>query len=524
MIEFDPVLVHEWLRRSAKRFPNKTALICGQERLTYKTIDHRSDRLAQALIDAGVERHDRIVVLLDNSCESVISLYGILKAGAAFVILDGSVKSLKLKYVLGNTEAKVFITHTNKAKVVVGAFTDNPNKCRIIWVGRQTQVPASLKSSSLSWDTIFANDAGYNHELPRCIDEDLAALIYTSGSTGEPKGVMTTHHNMISVAKSVIEYLGNEENDVILNVLPLSFGYGLYQVIMAFMFGGTVVLEKSFFYIYPLLELIRREKITGFPMVPTIVAMLLKLEDLGKFDFSSVRYITNAGAALPAAHAKKIRELFPHIKIFSMYGLTECKRATYLLPEELDNRPDSVGGAIPNSEVFVVDENGCKVQPWQEGELVVRGSNVMLGYWNDPELTAKSYRPGRYPGQRILYSGDFFRTDDQGFLYFLGRKDDMIKCRGERVIAREVENILCTIAGVAEAAVTGVPDEVLGQAIKAFIVRAKDANLGEKDVLKYCSANMETYMLPKHIQFVDSLPKTPNGKIDRKKLKAGELE
>jgi long-chain acyl-CoA synthetase len=227
---------------------------------------------------------------------------------------------------------------------------------------------------------------------------------------------------------------------------------------------------------------------------------------------------------LPVSHTRRIREMFPHIKIFSMYGLTECKRASFMLPEELDNRPDSVGHAIPNSEVSIVDENGCQVQSGQEGELVVRGSNVMLGYWSDPQLTAKTFRQGRYPGERILYSGDYFRTDDQGFLYFIGRKDDMIKSKGERVSAKEVEDVISSIAGVAETAVIGVTDDILGQAIKVFIVRADGAELNDKDVLKYCAANLETFMLPKYVQFVNALPKTPNGKVDKRKLKAGELE
>jgi amino acid adenylation domain-containing protein len=523
MIEFDPVLVHEWLSRSARRMPDKVALICGPDRLTFRTIDVRSSRLASALMSAGVQRHDRVAILLDNSCESVIFLYGVLKAGAAFVMLEGSVKGPKLRYVLDNSGAKVLITHTNKSNVILSVLRDGQIGCKVVWVGTDEGIPRQMKDCSVSWNEIFNDGSSFaSPMLPRSIDVDLAALIYTSGSTGEPKGVMVTHHNMISVARSVIEYLGNTESDVILNVLPLSFGYGLYQVIMAFMFGGTVVLEKSFFYIYPLLELIRREKVTGIPMVPTIVAMLLKLGDLKKFDFSSVRYITSAGAALPVAHVKIIRELFPHIKVFSMYGLTECKRASFLSPEELDDRPDSVGHAIPNSEVFVLDENGRNVEPGQKGELVVRGSNVMLGYWNDPQLTAKTFRQGRYPGERILYSGDYFRTDDQGFLFFLGRRDDMIKCRGERVSAREVENIICTMRGVAEAAVIGLPDEVLGQAIKAFVVPAGGVTLTEKEVLKYCSANMEIFMLPKYVQLVDDLPKTPNGKVDKGKLKKGE--
>jgi long-chain acyl-CoA synthetase len=525
-MEFDPILVHEWLRRSAKRLPNKTAIICGRERMTYKSIDEQTDQLAFALIEAGIERHDRVAVFLDNSTESVISLFGILKAGAVFIMLDGSVKTPKLKYVLDNSSAKILIAHTSKAGIVDGALADKKFECRIIiWVGPEKDIPASLRSSSLVWNSIITSLGSHaNHNLPRCIDVDLAALIYTSGSTGEPKGVMVTHHNMVSVARSVIEYIGNEESDVILNVLSLSFGYGLYQVIMAFMFGGVVVIEKSFVYMYPLLEIIKRERVTGIPVVPTVLAMLLRLEDLTKFDFSSVRYITNAGAALPVAHTRRIREIFPHIKIFSMYGLTECKRASFLSPEELDSRPDSVGYAIPNSEVFVVDEDGRKVQPGQEGELVIRGSNVMPGYWNAPELTASKFRHGRYPGERILYSGDYFRTDHEGFLYFIGRKDDMIKSRGERVIAKEVENVICAIPGVAEAAVIGIPDDILGQAIKVFIVKTNAPELNDKDVLKYCMTNMEAFMLPKCVQFVSDLPKTSNGKIDKKKLRAGELE
>jgi acyl-coenzyme A synthetase/AMP-(fatty) acid ligase len=228
--------------------------------------------------------------------------------------------------------------------------------------------------------------------------------------------------------------------------------------------------------------------------------------------------MTNTGAALPVPHIHKLRELLPHVTIISMFGLTECKRVSYLPPEELDCRPGSVGKAMPNCEVAVVDEQGDEVEPGQTGELIIRGSNVMQGYWNDAELTARTYKPGRYPADRTLYSGDYFRKDEQGYLYFLGRKDDMIKSKGERISAKEIENCIHSIEGVAEVAVIGVPDEILGQAIKGFIVSSNGARLTEKYILRYCSNMMETFMLPKHIVFVEELPKTPNGKIDKKCL------
>ena len=528
MIEFDPTLVHDWLSRSARRFPEKTALICGQQRWSYRQIDQRTDHLACALMDAGVQRHDRVVVLLDNSAETVISIYGILKAGAVFTVLAGSIKGAKLRYILKNSGANVLITHTSKARVVEDALSDGSNQCKVIWVGPAENTPGGSSESSLRWDELFSEytDEPTSEEkksrLPRCIDVDLATLIYTSGSTGEPKGVMSTHHNMVSAARSIIQYIGNNEDDIILDVLPLSFDYGLYQVIMAFMFGGTVVLEKSFLYLHSILDRLVQEKVTGFPIVPTVVAMLLKLQDLKKYDLSSLRYMTNTGAALPVEHIRRLRNLFPEVTMVSMFGLTECKRVCYLPPEELDRITSSVGKAMPNCEVFVVDEEGKEVAPGETGELIIRGSNVMQGYWADPVLTAKAYKDGPYPSGRILYSGDYFRRDEQGFLYFLGRKDDMIKSKGERISAKEVENNIHGMEGVTEVAVIGLPDEIFGQVIKAYIVPAQDAELTDKQVLKYCSEHMETFMVPKYVEFMESLPKTPNGKIDKKQLKAKE--
>jgi len=471
-------------------------------------------------------------VLLDNSAETVISLYGTLKASGVFVILAGSVKGPKLRYILENSGATTLITHTSKAKVISDALGDGQKGCNVIWVGTKSRIPKELSHSCLSWDEIFSHfcsetadfDNQKDSQLPHCIDVDLATLIYTSGSTGEPKGVMATHYNMISAAKSIIQYIDNTQDDVILNVLPLSFGYGLYQVIMSCMFGGTLILERSFLYPHVILERIAKEKVTGLPLVPSMAVMMLQMEDIQKYDFSTLRYITSAGAALPIRHLRSLRKLVPQAKIFNMYGLTECVRVSYLVAEELDQRPSSVGKAMPNCGVFIMDEVGKEVGPGEIGELAIRGSNVAQGYWNDPDMTSKVFQNGDYPAGRILYSGDYFKKDAEGFLYFVDRKDDMINSNAERISPKEVEDIIQNLDGVVEVAVVGVPDEFLGQAIKAFIVPMNGTALTEKQVLRYCAANLETFMVPKYVQFVSELPKILNGKVDKKALKAMGVE
>ena len=363
----------------------------------------------------------------------------------------------------------------------------------------------------------------YPSTRPSCptIDLDLACLIYTSGSTGEPKGVMSTHANVVFAASSIIQYLENVPEDIVINVLPLAFDYGLYQLLMVFKFGGALVLERSFAYPAAVLKRIEREQITGFPGVPTVFAMMLQM-DLSRFDLSSLHYLTNTAAALPVEHIRRLRDTFSWTRLYSMYGLTECKRTLYLPPEELNRRPGSVGIAIPGTEVWVEDEAGKRLGPGEVGELVVRGSHVMQGYWNNPEATARWYRPGRYPAERLLYTGDLFKTDEDGFLYFIARKDDVIKSRGEKVAPKEVESVLYQLPGVVEAAVIGVPDKILGEAIKAFIVCGDDQPLTEKDIRRHCTQHLEDYMKPKYIEFRDSLPKTSSGKIQASALKRQE--
>lgn len=515
--------VEQFLEHSAAIHPDKTALVCGSRRFSYRDLDQQSNRLARNLLAQGLERWDRVAVCLENSPETVISLFAILKAGGIFVLINPATKTEKLDFILDDCRATGLIALAGRWDPA--ALTGARPHLRWLWnAGPAAPGPWNPALRVVPLAEVLEGAAQSASPPPkRNIDVDLAALIYTSGTTGRPKGVMVTHRNMVAAATSTIAYLENSAADVILNVLPLSFSYGLYQVLTAFQTGATVVLEKSFAYPHAVLQTMSRERVTGFPLVPTIAATLLQL-DLAAYSFPALRYLTNAAAALPTDHIHRLRGAFPGAKFFSMYGQTECKRISYLPPEQLDIRPDSVGRGMPNEEVYLVDEQGRRL-PWgSTGELVVRGSHVMAGYWERPEESASALRPGRWPGESVLYTGDLFRTDSEGYLYFVSRKDDIIKTRGEKVSPKEVEDVLHALSGVVEAAVTGVPDPLLGQAIHAFVRLRAHANLTETDILRHCAAHLENFMVPKRISFVEELPKTGTGKLSRRLLASSAAE
>lgn len=521
------MLVHGFLERSFSKCPSKIALIAGDQRLSYGDLEAGANRLARALLAGGVRYADRVVVFLDNSVESVISIFGILKAGAILVVLNPTTKASKLAYVLGNSRATALITQARKWAVAADAIGTAPFLKTAILVGElpQAALPAGERSPGgpvplaiMPWKE---TQRDFPAERPPCptIDIDLAALVYTSGTTGDPKGVMLTHANMVSASTSITAYLENREDDIILNALPLSFDYGLYQVLMAAQFGGTVVLERSFLYPYAVISLLQKEAVTGFPIVPTMAAILLQMEDLKRQSFPRLRYVTSTSAALPAAHIRGLRELFPGARFYSMYGLTECKRVSFLPPEELDRRPTSVGKGMPNEQVYIVDEHGQVITtPGVVGELVVRGANVMKGYWELPAETAKVLRPGRLPGEAVLYTGDLFKMDADGYLYFVSRTDDIIKSRGEKVSPKEVENALCEHPEILEAVVVGVADETRGEAIKAYVVPKRGATLTAKQVIAHCRRHLEDFMVPAVIEFRDRLPRAATGKVIKTQL------
>ncbi|MFB3926300.1 MAG: AMP-binding protein [Syntrophales bacterium] len=511
------MLLHHFLEESARKYPEKIAVVERGKRFSYRDIEQSANRLAYVLRQHGVERGERVAVFLDNSVEAVISLFAILKADAVFLLLSPLLKAGKLSYCLRDCGVKAFISDAKKINLFGQVLDSIPGLNPVIVTGKVDEVRKRGVKSFIGWDEIESIRT-YPGAPNKNIDIDLASIIYTSGSTANPKGVMLTHLNMISAATSIVTYLENSSEDIIMNVLPLSFDYGLYQILMAFKFGGTVVLEKSFAYPYEIIKTMVREKVTGFPGVPTIFAVLLQM-DLRHCNLDCLRYITNTAAALPVEYIRKLRSVFPNAKIYSMYGLTECKRVSYLPPEELEKRPDSVGRAMPNEEVWIVNEKGERAGPGVIGELVVRGSNVMKGYWNDPDATDAVLKPGKLPGEKILYTGDLFKMDNEGFLYFVGRKDDMIKTRGERVGPEEVESALYSLAGVAEAAVVPVPDDILGNAIKACIVLKKGHALTVREVIAHCRRILEEYAVPKYVEFRESFPKNTSGKIDRLSLK-----
>jgi amino acid adenylation domain-containing protein len=511
--------LESFLERRAADSGDKTALITGERRLTYRELDSLATALAHRLRAIGLRRGDRVAVFMENCPEAVVTIFAVLKADGVFVMINPTTKTQKLSTLLQDCRPVAVVADTRRLSTAVESVAGVASVRGIVVTG------ADFSIESPSSVPVEAFLAGSLESCPppnwqRGIDLDLAALIYTSGSTGKAKGVMLTHRNMVSAATSITTYLGNRSDDIILNVLPLSFDYGLYQVLMAVQFGGTVVLERSFAYLHSVLETLRRERVTGFPIVPTIAALLLEL-DLTEYDLSSLRYVTSTGAVLPTAHINELRRCLPHARVFSMYGLTECKRVSYLDPADLDRRPGSIGRGMPNEEVYLIDGDGQRLSSGV-GELVVRGSNVMQGYWERPEETAQVLMPGPLPGEHVLRTGDTFRMDDDGYLYFVGRRDDIIKTRGEKVSPREVEDVLHLLDGVAEAAVVGIPDPILGQAIKAVVVVRNGGRVTEQDVFRHCSRHLEDFMVPHTIEIRDALPKTPNGKRDYRALLADE--
>jgi long-chain acyl-CoA synthetase len=511
-------VIHHHLALTAARVPERTAIVAGERRLTYRELDETSTRVARGLIALGVERGDRVAIQLENCVETVIAVYGVLKAGAAILMVNSSTKPQKLSYLLGNSRASALIVG-GAAREAMAGFVLPPDVRAVVVVGPHAEQPSDR--ATVPW-TAVAEAPSPEPLGDRGIDLDLAALLYTSGSTGDPKGVMLTHRNITSATASIASYLQLTQDDIIFNVLPLSFGYGLTQLFPLVMVGGCLVIEKGIVYPHVTLTQMAAHRATGFAVVPTIATTLLNL-DLSKYDLSHLRYVTNAGAGMPTEVVRGMRRALPNVQLYLMYGQTECLRALYLDPAETDRRPDSVGRGMPNQELAIIDESGAEVGPNVVGELVVRGSHVMTGYWERPEDTAHKLRPGKLEGERVLHTGDLFRRDDEGYYYFVARQDDIIKSRGEKVSPREVENVIYTLPEVLEAVVAGVPDARLGQAVKAYVVLKPGAALDARDIRRHCAASLEDYMVPSAVEFLNELPKNERGKVAKRELVATSL-
>jgi len=516
-------LLHEGLIASALRLPDKIAVVVEGKPYRYSELYQASLKFANVLQSHRLKQGDRVAIYMDNTWPCVVSIFAVLLAGGVFLIVNPQTKADKLEYMLNDSEARILVSDFHLATVFLAAMVNTPHLELVISSGTKPERQAAARIPVKQFDEMLAASTPLN-SASDVIPNDLAALIYTSGSTGFPKGVMQTHQSMVFAAWSLIEYLRLAESDKILLVIPIAFDYGLYQLFMAIKLGATLVIERSFTFPAQIYKRMVDEGVTVFPAVPTIYAMMISSHKKNKLCFPNISRITNTAAALPEEFVPYLHEIFPNALIYKMYGLTECKRVSYLEPELVDLKPNCVGKAIPGTEVYLLSLDGKAVPPNEAGILYVRGPHVMMGYWKQPELTNKMLKPGKLPGERVLCTHDWFKKDEEGFLYFVGRSDDIIKTRGEKVSPIEVENVLHGIAGIKEVAVLGVPDEVLGQAIRAFIVVEEGAVLDEKAIKKQCMSRLENFMMPRDIVLLSELPKSPNGKIDKKLLQGMKFD
>ena len=513
-------LVHELILRRATQSPMAHALSHDGNALTYCALADEVQGFGGVLAGLGIRRGDRVAVYLEKRLEAVIALFAASAAGAVFVPVNPLLRPQQVAYILRDCNVRILVTSASRLKAMHDVLTQCDELRAVILVDAEAEPGPSCERICPVFGWNDARAAASSLAPPRCIDTDVAAILYTSGSTGQPKGVVLSHRNLLAGAESVASYLENNADDRLLAVLPLSFDYGLSQLTTAFHVGASVALMN---YLLPrdVISAVRDEGITGLAAVPPLWTQLAQQawpEGL------ALRYITNSGGVLHRSTIDALRKALPSAKVYLMYGLTEAFRSTYLPPADLDRKPSSIGRAIPNAEVMVLREDGTPCAVNEPGELVHRGALVALGYWNDPARTAERFRPlpPRLAGlplvETAVWSGDTVRMDEEGFLYFLGRRDEMIKVSGYRVSPTEIEDVIVATGMAAEAVAMGVPHPQSGQAI-AVVALVKDASITAAMLAKECGRRLPSYMMPAHIETRTTLlPRNGNGKIDRRSL------
>ncbi|MEO8134301.1 MAG: acyl-CoA ligase (AMP-forming), exosortase A system-associated [Betaproteobacteria bacterium] len=519
-------LVHELVSRSAARSPDNEALTFQQVALTYGQLESSMSRAATACLRAGLSRSDRVAIFLEKRFESVIAAFGAAAAGGVFVPVNPLLKADQVAYILKDCDVRILVTSGERLELLRPVLSQCRELHTVFVTGAASTLEAVPGVTTMAWEEALSTAAGGTPH--RVIDSDMTAILYTSGSTGKPKGVVLSHRNMVAGAQSVAQYLENHEDDRILSALPLSFDAGFSQLTTAFHVGARVTLIN---YLLPrdVLDAVVQERITGLTAVPALWIQLAQLKwPPGVTEH--LRYIANTGGHMPKVTLDRLRAALPRTLPFLMYGLTESFRSTFLPPAEIDRRPDSIGKAIPNAEVLVVREDGTLCAPGEPGELVHRGALVSLGYWNDGEKTAERFKPvpsqhsGLTMREMAVWSGDTVRTDEEGYIYFISRRDEMIKTSGYRVSPTEVEEIVYATGMVAETAALGIPHPTLGQAIVVVATAREGNDLDVARLLAECRLRLPAFMVPALIkERSGTLPRNPNGKIDRK-LMAQELQ
>ena len=532
----ESTLLHELITLTAQRTPQAIALTSGASSLTYGDLSAGVCQFAAGLMGLGLERSERVVIYLEKRFETVIASFGAPAAGAVFVPVNPLLKPEQVAFILRDCNVRVLVTSPERLALLKEVLAECHDLRQVVVTDAaiNSAHPVITVNGPLgltAWSDLLSSPARPGH---RVIDVDMAAILYTSGSTGKPKGVVLSHRNMVAGAKSVASYLENAPQDTLLAALPLSFDAGFSQLTTAFHAGARVVLLN---YLMPrdVLKAMEREKVTGLTAVPPLYIQLTQLEWPASIN-ANLRYFANTGGRMPRETLNLLRQRVPQAKPFLMYGLTEAFRSTYLPPDQVDQRPDSIGKAIPSAEILVLREDGSTCSPEEPGELVHRGALVGMGYWNDAEKTAERYKllasdaPGRQPGLQLpeyaVFSGDTVRMDAEGFLYFIGRRDEMMKTSGYRVSPTEVEEILYATQLVGECAAFGVDHPTLGHAIHVIATPAGETRAIDVNALMVeCRSRMPAYMVPTGIEVAEgSLPRNPNGKIDRKLLAAEWLE
>lgn len=502
--------IHEVLSRSATEFPEKEALVRGERRVSYSEVESASNALANFLQAQGIEKGDRVGIFSNKDIEEVTAIFAILKAGGVFVHINPGFREKQLAHVLSDCSIKALIANEHKAKILFNAFPDGLPLDFLVAVSEITlDPPGGTKIHFL--DTILKTQDTSQSPAPEHKKDDLAAIIYTSGSTGMPKGVTVTQRIFLDATTISATVLANNASDRIISATPFSFDGALSQLFTAFLVGGTLVLQTSNF-ARDIVGTLIEERITGFHGVPSLWNMLLHSHSpFRKHRFPDLRYVSIIGEVLRKECFDELRIVLDGVDFYIMYGTTEAFRSTCLAPEDLERKPTSVGKALPGVEIRIVND-GRLCGPGEVGEIVHRGVFVSPGYWNNEEATLKSFKNGD------VYTGDLGKMDDEGFVYFVGRKDGMIKTNGFRVSPEEIENCLYEIDGVREAAVIPVDHEVFGKAIKAVIACSEDKQVGDSQVIGYCRKRLPHYMVPTTVELRDELPKTGTGKVNRAAL------
>jgi acyl-CoA ligase (AMP-forming) (exosortase A-associated) len=522
-------LLHDLLARAAALDGDAVALTHGSDRLSYGALHRQVFSLASGLLALGLPRTGRVGVYLDKRFETVVASFAAPTAGGVMVPMNPLLKPEQVAYIARDCNVRVLVTSPERLAQVAGSLADCPDLRHVVLTDGAAEIPSLPPHMGLHrWADLLDAPHRPGH---RVIDTDLCAILYTSGSTGRPKGVVLSHRNMVAGAKSVASYLENGPQDTLLAALPLSFDAGFSQLTTAFHARARVVLLN---YLLPrdVIKAMTKERVTGLTAVPPLYIQLTQLDWPAEID-QHLRYFANTGGRMPRETLQALRRRVPSAKPFLMYGLTEAFRSTYLPPEEVDRRPDSIGKAIPNAEILVLREDGTECAADEPGELVHRGALVGQGYWNDPVKTAERYKllpagvGGREPGlvlpEYAVFSGDNVRRDADGFLYFIGRRDEMMKTSGYRVSPTEVEEVIYATRRVGECAAFGVDHPTLGQAIQVIATPpAAHVAVDVPELLAECRRHMPAYMVPHGVQVVDGpLPRNPNGKIDRKLLASG---